>query len=209
MQGSMKKRQADAYIKKALQVLSYLQKNSCVKNYQALIKLEYFAERYHLRTFCTPILGDEFVAMKQGPVASKFYDLVRLKSEQPTTLTQEELLIAQEYIRIEDNYSIKVSYDSDYDMLSPSERKALDFSISKFGKFNRQKLIELTHLYPEWKRVQKFFDSEDTKCAKMNYLDFFDNPDYESQAELQKQLGRDPFADEGVGLAKEIYEQGF
>ena len=47
-------------------------------------KILYFADRKHLARYGRPILGDHFVAMKDGPVPSKTYDLMKaIKGESP------------------------------------------------------------------------------------------------------------------------------
>ena len=47
-------------------------------------KILYFADRKHLVRYGRPILGDHFVAMKDGPVPSKTYDLMKaIKGESP------------------------------------------------------------------------------------------------------------------------------
>jgi uncharacterized phage-associated protein len=47
-------------------------------------KILYFADRKHLARYGRPILGDYFVAMKDGPVPSKTYDLMKaIKGESP------------------------------------------------------------------------------------------------------------------------------
>lgn len=47
-------------------------------------KILYFAERKHLARYGRSIVGDYFVAMKDGPVPSKTYDLMKaIKGESP------------------------------------------------------------------------------------------------------------------------------
>ena len=42
-----------------------------------LSKVLFFADRDHLRMYGRPILGDSYIAMDNGPVPSRVYDIVK------------------------------------------------------------------------------------------------------------------------------------
>ena len=193
-------------IEKALQVLGYLQKSSGVQNYQKLIKLEYFAERYHIRKYCVPILGDNFVAMKQGPVASHLYDAIKDKEQQPTNLPQAESIAVKKHIRKISEHDIEIVGITDYRKLSPSVKEALDFAVDTFCRISRQNLITITHQYPEWKKLESLFQLQTSCSASMNYIDFFADPDAVSSETLRNIIGVDPYKNEHIEEAKKIFK---
>ncbi|MGH7497077.1 MAG: Panacea domain-containing protein [bacterium] len=45
-------------------------------NYMALLKLVFFADRYHIRNYARPVSCDEYYALKLGPVPSNLKDIV-------------------------------------------------------------------------------------------------------------------------------------
>ena len=188
-------------IEKALQVLGYLQKSSGVQNYQKLIKLEYFAERYHIRKYCVPILGDNFVAMKQGPVASHLYDAIKGKEQQYA-----ESIAVKKHIRKISEHDIEIVGITDYRKLSPSVKEALDFAVDTFGRISRQNLIKITHQYPEWKKLESLFQLQTSCSASMNYIDFFDDPDAVSSETLRNIIGVDPYKNGHIEEAKKIFK---
>ena len=62
---------------KVLQALYYLQAKTHIMDKMSLVKLLFFADRFHVRNFCIPMLCDSYTAMRQGPVCSKTYDLIK------------------------------------------------------------------------------------------------------------------------------------
>ena len=59
------------------------------------LKLVYFADRYHLRRYGRPVIGDEYLAMQYGPVPSNTKDI----AEMGDFLGQEERDYARAFIR--------------------------------------------------------------------------------------------------------------
>lgn len=139
------------------------------------IKLIFFADRYHLRKYCRLITNDEYYAMKLGPVASAVKDLISDDIED--FLNDNEISYFKNYIRMTGQYNYTYSKDNlPLDMLSETEKEALDFSVQNFGNFNSKELIEFTHRYPEWKKFEQILKNG-FKREKMSLLDFFKNPD--------------------------------
>ena len=62
--------------RKATQALNFFaQRAGGSINKMKALKLVYFADRYHLRKYGRPVVGDEYLAMNYGPVASGTKDL--------------------------------------------------------------------------------------------------------------------------------------
>src|SRR5207237_3271008 len=64
-------------------------------NKMKALKLVYFTDRYHLRRYGRPVVGDEYVAMNYGPVASGTKDV----AEMSDFLGEEEKTYARRFIR--------------------------------------------------------------------------------------------------------------
>ena len=69
-------------IEKLIQTVGFiLSKNGYKMNYTKLIKLLYLADRAALSESGNSITGDTYVSMKNGPVLSTLYDLIRGKAD--------------------------------------------------------------------------------------------------------------------------------
>ncbi len=180
-------------IKQILQVLYYIQHNapSCAKSTDImyLLKMVFFAVRYHIRNYGTPFLNVTFYAMMNGPVASEIKDI--LEHKMPFNCDDGQSYLLDEIETIGDyDYEVK---EQNIDELSPSFLESLDFALRNFGRCLPFKLSDISHNYPEWKKYEKILMADDDKKKNrvlMHYVDFFDDP-----AELHD-ISQDPFADD-------------
>jgi hypothetical protein len=186
--------------KAAIQAVDYIVKNgSCegILNKLAILKLLFFAERYSLRKYAQSITGDQFWAMRLGPVASETYNMISFKD----TVSAEHLKYTQEILSKDGLYGVKSNgaliMRDDYDELSDTDIEALDFSIKEFGQYSSSKLVDITHLYKEWNRFEEKLKDEKSSF-KINIEDFF-----EKTNEQTKEYSI--IADDQVELNKEFY----
>lgn len=159
--------------RKATQSLNFLAKKAggSIHKLKAL-KLVYFADRYHLRRFGRPVIGDEYLAMQYGPVPSNTKDI----AEMGDFLGKEERDYAKSFIRPITRYTFCSERDVEEKVFSQSDRDALAWAWEKFGKEDRFELAELTHKYPEWKRHEAALKAKLVSRAPMNYRDFLEDP---------------------------------
>jgi uncharacterized phage-associated protein len=159
--------------RKATQALNFLarQAGGSINKMKAL-KLVYFADRYHLRRFARPIIGDEYLAMNYGPVPSGTKDL----AEMSDFLGEEEASYAKAFLRPVDRFTFGSEQPVVETVFSQSDRKALAWAWQRFGMEDGFTLAKLTHLYPEWKRHEASLNAKLTTRAPMNYRDFLDDP---------------------------------
>lgn len=185
--------------KKAVQAINYLAKKEGGEiDKLKLIKLIYFADRYHIRKYGRPIINDTYWAMRLGAVASSTKDIAEFSN----FLDSKELNYAKNFINTKKNSNLVNSIgDADLDIFSKSDIEALNFSYSKFGAFKASKLVDICHKYPEWEKFKNSLESGETTREQMNYLDFFENP----------KKGDDDFLTDGEVLkaAKELFTENY
>lgn len=182
--------------RKALAVAEYfLKRLGGEANYMYLLKLIFFADRYHIRKYLRPVTTDTYFAMKNGPVASWLYDVFKGQAKGVKSIK-----------RSEDNkyFIVLATNDIKEDELSSSDVEAIEFSLKNFGFFSENQLANITHAYPEWSKYC-------TKSGRdeMFYEDFLRNAKA-GNAIFKRFHIQDPFepipAEEREELVEEIIE---
>ena len=160
---------------KSVQAVNYFAKNTNNKlqNKLLIVKLMWAADRYHLRKYGRPVTGDTYFAMKNGPVASCVLNILDQDKTDQNIATPRNLVYLTKYLGKIDKNKIGSAVDPDMDQFSETDVEALEFAMKHFGE--RKSIVDLTHKYPEWKKYEKALGPS-RKCAKMNYLDFFEDP---------------------------------
>ena len=154
--------------RKATQALNFFARKAGGRiNKMKALKLVYFADRYHLRKYGRPVVGDEYLAMNYGPVASGTKDL----AEMSDFLGEEEERYAKRFIRpAESAITYSSIHNVDEKVLSESDREALEFVWGRFGRTAEFALSKLTHRYPDWKKQPQQLDSADHIAAALDRL---------------------------------------
>lgn len=139
-------------------------------NKMKVLKLVYFADRYHLRKYGRMITNDNYLAMEHGPVPSTTKDIAESNDYLDKTIKD----YSQSFIEPIDNLTLKAKGKLDKSVLSDSDLEALKFSWGTFGHLDQFELRDLTHFYPEWLRVKDHLAN--VSCLPMNLLDFLKDP---------------------------------
>ena len=189
-------------IRKILQALYFIQSKAPKKNESKytpkyLLKMLYFADRYHLRRFGILASDDSYVAMRKGPVASATFDII--KGKLPRSANSAELYCLDDIIfQDEDSVVIK---EQDTDELSKSTIDALGFSVKTFGHLDEKALSRISHDYPEWKSHEGSLRKNPYTRFEMNLKEFFSDPSLRTN--LKKEgFKKDPFEDDKAFLNK-------
>lgn len=141
-------------------------------NKMKALKLIYFADRYHLRTYGRPITNDTYFAMKFGPVASACRNLLSNEEAKDAETTY-----VDEHLRVVGQYDYSCIKNMDEKVFSSSDREALAFAWEHYAALDQFSLAEETHRFPEWKKHEAALTSEHTSRRHMPYTDFLQNPD--------------------------------
>lgn len=184
--------------KACIQAVDYIIKNvsdTGILDKLSILKLLFFAERYSLRKYGQSITNDTFYAMKMGPVASNTYDIISFKE------TAKEKDYAFKILEPNGTFGVKSKNALlDYDELSDSDLKSLDFAIENFGVYTSKKLVDITHKYKEWTKFEPKLKNANSSF-EMQMSDFF-LPTNEQTKEYAQ------ISNEQVLANKELYLNG-
>lgn len=124
---------------KAFQVIHYLKSELEKKRKRldklTLMKLLFFADKYHINKYGRLICGGRYVSMDKGHVHSELLDLITTSSNVKTHRSHEVEVVDKPF---------------DLDEFSESDIEALDYAINSYGGLQTAKLIELSHKEPTW-----------------------------------------------------------
>jgi len=122
-----------------------LELNGGRMEYLRLIKLLYYADRESLDALGRPITGDRYVAMRNGPVLSHVYDLLKraIFGRLATGPWAER-------IRPEGRYHVSLRAQSDLGPLSEAEIAIIRQVFEKYRHRDRWNVRDETHELAEW-----------------------------------------------------------
>ena len=160
--------------RKATQALNFLARQSGGRiNKLKALKLIFFADRYHLRKFGRPGSECTYYAMTHGPVASEAKEVAEAGDLLPAPVRN----YACKFLEKKSDYDYVSVAEVDKSVLSESDLEALTFAWENFGYQPKYQLRDITHHYPEWKRHERALKEDGHKRVKMDYADFFAEPD--------------------------------
>lgn len=124
---------------KAVNVVLFILKRLKKINRHKLAKILYFADQLHLVQYGRSILGDNYIAMKYGPVPSAVYDGIKAIDDKRYNFEIfRKSLISR-------GMFILPNADPDMDELSESEIKCLNRSIDENDPLNFDQLVDKSH----------------------------------------------------------------
>jgi len=135
-------------IQKAIEAIVYISnKNSDLFH---IVKILYYADKFHLEGYGRLITGDHYVAMKDGPVPSAAYDIIKAVRGDGLAVFEENPV---EAFRVEDWITIKPNRDPNLDYLSESEIESLNKAIDIYSKMSYQELWDTVHEEEPYKQA--------------------------------------------------------
>lgn len=171
-------------IQKALEVILYLANRVSEISSHTLLKMLFFADVYHLNKYGRPIIGDDYKALKFGPVASTVYDIIKKDPFCIEELAEEPFNVIE--IK-KDNRIIPViipERDFNKEYLSLSDIEALDYSISKYKDYDFKQLTNVSHEHPAW--LNAWNNRECSNNPPMHYEDFIDSENQDLLEDLKE-----------------------
>jgi len=128
--------------RKGIEAILYVA--SLVKDptFHRVSKVLYFADKYHLAHYGALICGDDYVAMKHGPVPSGIYDILKaVRGDGDIGMGE----AAAQSFAVEDGKRVRPRRDPNLEEFSESDREALDAAIAEYGPLSFNELTERSH----------------------------------------------------------------
>ena len=119
--------------RKAVETVIYVARKAPIPDRFHICKILYFADLYHLQHYGRFLFGDYYVAMKNGPVPSGAYDVIKTADE---TLPQKLAT---------NDFDVIALREPDLSLFSESDLEALDHAIAAYGKMSFTRLSVASH----------------------------------------------------------------
>lgn len=150
-----------------IEALYYILKKFRKADKIKLVKLLYLADKYHLIRYGRTITNDDYYAMEHGPVGTTVKDVLSLD---PFNISKKGYKYASKLLEKVDENNFRANTDARvvFDMLSESDKEALDFVVEKFGKMKQWELRDYTHKYPEWYQHEDSFNNKLTRRERID-----------------------------------------
>ncbi len=114
-------------------------------DFHKLFKILYFADQKHLASYGRPITGDRYIAMKDGPVPSIVYSIMKfLRGEGDFFTPNNEHF--RSYFSVQDGFNVSLlDKEINRDLLSESERRSLKSAFLECRDLDFSTLREKSH----------------------------------------------------------------
>ncbi|MCP4702647.1 MAG: SocA family protein [Gammaproteobacteria bacterium] len=107
-----------------------------------IFKVLYFADQKHIVRYGRPITGDHYIAMKDGPVPSHMYDMIKIV--RGDSVVQDDKKGYRQFIEVKTHY-VSPKQLPDIEHFSDSEIECLDESLTENASLTFQQLREKSH----------------------------------------------------------------
>lgn len=167
-------------------ILFFLEKNGGSIQVLKLMKLIWISDRYYFLNFGNLISGDGYVAMKNGPVPSLAYNIVKndinpvfyKEGVKPNFLEKINSSITRK------GYNDVVSTERfDSDLFAEGEIMIMNLVFEKLKSHSSVDLSEYSHKFAEWKRFESDLNKNPATRHQIKLDDFLTSID-EDELEL-------------------------
>lgn len=159
--------------KKATQALNLFSiKEGGIINKMKAIKLVWLSDRVHLRKYARTITGDTYFALPNGPIPSSTRDILE---QNDISLSEDELKYSSEYLKITGKYEFKSNAVVNNKVFSQTDIECINTAYDLYGKFDKYKLSDLSHSFPEWKKYESALNNKISSRFLMEEIDFFND----------------------------------
>ena len=141
-------------VEKALEAIVYVSHKT--NNLFHIVKTLYYADKLHLEKYGRLITGDYYVAMKEGPVPSGAYDIIK-RARGDDQLFEARIVKAcpEEAIQVKNRDEVIPRRVPNLEYLSESDLDCLDESIRLYAGMDYKELWRIAHEEDAYKKAHK------------------------------------------------------
>lgn len=156
---------------RALELLLFLVRELKAPTIHEVLKLLYFADKMHLSKFGCMATGDNYVAMKFGPVASNTYNLMKAaRGDRNYWIHPAFYEIVKDSLTINDGKTLRALRAPDYDLLTDADLECLGGAIKMYGDMSFAQRTEISH-DAAWVKAWEAANADEMNAGDMGLLD--------------------------------------
>ena len=131
-------------VEKTLEAIVYISHKT--NNLIHIVKTLYFADKYHLENYGRLITGDSYIAMKEGPVPSGAYDIIKyVRGDNHAFEARIVQVHPEKAIEVKNKEVVIPLRPPNLDYLSESDLECLDKSIDVYAEMDLIQLWKIAH----------------------------------------------------------------
>lgn len=160
--------------KKAIEAIVYLANKKPAMTQYFFMKMMFYADKFHINKYGTPVIGDKYIKMANGPVPSFILDAIHMDGSKLTHDDYEEIEKSLSFKTWGKKIYTTAKREADMGYFSDTDIECLDaaFDFCKNKTFGELK--DLTHDEPSWKNA--------VDNRQMDYALFVDEDNPDKQA---------------------------
>lgn len=137
--------------RKALEVILWMTGKRNPIDFYHILKIIYFADKYHLNAYGRPVLGDTYDALNHGPVARTVYNLLKGDGLEFQALDEYSMGLNDDMpIEVRGRYWVHGRRDWNQSLLSESDVEALTQAFNNYSAKSFRELERITHEERGW-----------------------------------------------------------
>lgn len=142
-------------VSKILEAIVFVASKVQDPTFHKISKMFWFADKLHLQRYGFAVSDDTYIAMNDGPVPSRIYDILKLaRSGHGVVVGIDSTSIKTAIAVLGDGRTVAVKRQPNLDFLSESEIECLVDAIAEHGKKSFGQLSDETH-DSAWKSVPR------------------------------------------------------
>lgn len=155
---------------RALEALLYFAKNLANPTIHEVLKLRYFADKIHLSKYGFVASGDNYVAMKFGPVASHTYNMIKAaRGDRGDWIHPVFVELVEGNLEVKNKRSIVALREPNTELLSKADIECMKEAIDRYGNMPFDERTELSH-DSAWKEAWEAASEDDAGASEMSVI---------------------------------------